>query len=301
MATTSLRLPGFRRALAACRNPAKRRTLTTTPRANEEFTAAPPIRFTSEDNQFSSSRPHAEFLSSGPRRGNNNYKSNNNNDSSDINLARLRIVPASPSYFTATPNFTTDILTLSTLSRAHQSLPVLPPGEAPRVSWKTLEQYKTELAEPVRSKGYNMLLQLLKRLNYIHPSVLPEDVKEALERYKRAIQPSLNIPKPILVDQYGRTRAVGRRKTSSAVVWLVEGDGSVLINGQPLTTYFGRLHDRESAVWALKATQRLGKYNVWAIAHGGGTTGQADAIALGVGRALLAQEPDLKMAIRRCE
>ena len=74
-----------------------------------------------------------------------------------------------------------------------------------------------------------------------------------------------------------------------------------MVNGKKLTEYFGRLHDRESAVWALKATQRLDKYNVWALATGGGTTGQAESITLGLARALLAHEPDLKPALRRGE
>ena len=48
-----------------------------------------------------------------------------------------------------------------------------------------------------------------------------------------------------------------------------------------------------------KATQRLDKYNVWALTKGGGTTGQAEAITLAVAKALLAHEPALKPALRR--
>lgn len=216
-------------------------------------------------------------------------------------LRRIRIVPASPSYFTATPRYIDDLLSLSALLRKYQLLPVLPPGDAPRVAWKTIDQYKTEVAEPVRAKSYKMLLELLKRLNYIHPSLIPADVTQTLEKYKRVVQPHHNRPKPILVDKFGRSKAVGRRKSSVASVFVVEGEGKVLVNGKPLTDYFGRLHDRESAVWALKATQRMDKYNVWALARGGGTTGQADAIALGLSKALLAHEPDLKPALRRGE
>ncbi|GAM90793.1 hypothetical protein ANO11243_088380 [Dothideomycetidae sp. 11243] len=98
---------------------------------------------------------------------------------------------------------------------------------------------------------------------------------------------------------WGRARAVGRRKTSSAVVWLVEGEGDVRVNGKKLTDAFGRLHDRESAIWALKATDRIDKYNIWATVSGGGTTGQAEALTLGVAKALLVHEPALKPALRR--
>jgi len=82
-------------------------------------------------------------------------------------------------------------------------------------------------------------------------------------------------------------------------VWLVEGEGEVLINGRPLNEAFGRIHDRESAIWALKQTERMGKYNIFALVSGGGTTGQAEAMALGVAKALMVHEPMLKPALRR--
>lgn len=292
----SLLRTGFRRAIASSYNPAKRRILHhprrfyATPthfsqEAQGDIRAASPIHFTDNPNQFA--QPRAELVRQGPRR--------------TPLLRRIRIVPASPSYFTATPRYTDDLLHLSSLVRKYELLPKASAAEAPRVAWKTLEQYKTELGEPVRSKGYNHLVNLLKRLNIIHPSLLPAEVERALARYKRRIQPHLNLPKPIPIDSYGRARAVGRRKSSHAVVFLVEGEGECLINGRTLTEYFGRLHDRESAMWALRATQRLDKYNVWAIARGGGTTGQAEAITLGVARALLVHEPDLKPALRKGE
>lgn len=214
-------------------------------------------------------------------------------------LPKLRIVPASPSYFTGKPDFTDDLLTLETLSRKHQLLPVLPPGEAPRVAWKTLGQYKLLNSEPVKTARYKRIVQCLQRLNYIHPSLMPQEVKTALERFMRDVQPFANKPKPGVVDEWGRSRGVGRRKSSHAVVHLVEGEGEVLVNGQSLTQTFGRIHDRESAVWALKATDRLDKYNVWVVVKGGGCTGQAEAITLAVAKALLVHEPMLKPALRR--
>jgi small subunit ribosomal protein S9 len=102
-----------------------------------------------------------------------------------------------------------------------------------------------------------------------------------------------------VIDELGRAKGVGRRKTSSAVAWLVEGEGEVLVNGKSLSEFFGRLHHRESAVWALKATQRLDKYNVFALVQGGGLTGQAEAMTLAVAKSLLVHEPALKPALRR--
>ncbi|KAK4505362.1 hypothetical protein PRZ48_003325 [Zasmidium cellare] len=294
---------GVRRAIAACQNTPKRRTLhqsarcLATPAQGEGVKAAAPIRFRSDRNQFSKGRPRAQLIEEGD--GGSFRRGRDGRDGENRILKNIRIVPASPSYFTATPKMTDDMLHLSQLLRRYQTLPVLPPGEAPRVAWKTRQQYKIEVLEPVRAKDYNMILTLLKRLNYIHPSLIPAEVTQTLEKYKRLVQPHLNKPKPIEIDQYGRAKAVGKRKTSTAAVFLVEGDGQCLINNKSLTNYFGRLHDRESALWGLKATERLDKYNVWALVRGGGLTGQADAIALGVGKALLAHEPDLKPALRK--
>ncbi|USP80216.1 37S ribosomal protein S9, mitochondrial [Curvularia clavata] len=216
-------------------------------------------------------------------------------------LRTLRVVPASPSYFSAKPTFTDDFLSLSALLRKVATLPVIPPAEAPKVAWKTIEQYRIMTNEPVKTARYHRMLQILRRLNCIHPSLMPEEVVQAMQRYKKPVQPGDIKPKPGIIDELGRAKGVGRRKTSSAVAWLVEGEGEVLVNGKTLSQFFGRLHHRESAVWALKATQRLDKYNVFALVQGGGLTGQAEAMTLAVAKALLVHEPALKPALRRGE
>lgn len=130
---------------------------------------------------------------------------------------------------------------------------------------------------------------------------MPPEVLEAMRRYKKDSQPGDVKPRPTIIDELGRAKGVGRRKTSTAVVWLVEGEGEVLVNGKSLSQFFGRLHHRESAVWALKATQRLDKYNVFALVQGGGLTGKAEAMTLAVAKSLLVHEPALKPVIRRGE
>jgi small subunit ribosomal protein S9 len=211
----------------------------------------------------------------------------------------LRVVPASPSYFSAKPTFTDDFLSLSALLRKVATLPVIPPAEAPKVAWKTIEQYRIMTNEPVKTARYHRMLQILRRLNCIHPALMPDEVVQAMLRYKKPNQPGDIVPKPGVIDELGRAKGVGRRKTSSAVAWLVEGEGEVLVNGKSLSEFFGRLHHRESAVWALKATQRLDKYNVFALVQGGGLTGQAEAMTLAVAKSLLVHEPGLKPALRR--
>jgi small subunit ribosomal protein S9 len=230
---------------------------------------------------------------------------NSTNDQSEASLPllkRIRIVPASPSYFTGKPFFTDDLLSLQAILRKYQTLPIVDSSLAPRVAWKSVTEYKnTTDEEHVKSGSYSKLIQVLKRLNQIHPSVMPAEVMEAMEKFKRDVQPFVNIPNQHFVDMYGRSMGVGRRKTSTARAWLVEGDGEVLVNGKTLTQMFGRLHDRESAIWALKSTERVDKYNVFALVQGGGVTGQAEALTLAIGKALLVQEPALKPALRRGE
>lgn len=214
-------------------------------------------------------------------------------------LKRLRVVPASPSYFSAKPTFTDDFINLSALLRRVATLPTIPTYEAPKVAWKNIDQYRIMTNEPVKTQRFHKMVHILRRLNCIHPSLMPREVFDAMKRYKKDSQPGDVVPAPGMVDEWGRARGVGRRKTSTAVAWLVEGEGEVLVNGKSLAQFFGRLHHRESAVWALKATSRLDKYNLFGVVSGGGATGQAEALTLAVAKALLVHEPALKPALRR--
>ncbi|KAK4250752.1 ribosomal protein S5 domain 2-type protein [Corynascus novoguineensis] len=210
-----------------------------------------------------------------------------------------RAVPVSPSYFSRTPTFNDRYLTLEKLARAYANLPVIPAADAERVAWKTLADLRQSFGEPVKATEYVKCLAIVKRLHQIHPELRPEAVTTALQDFKRDVQGFLNVATPIPIDRFGRALGVGKRKSSTARAFVVEGDGQVLVNGKTLADYFGRVHDRESAVWALYATDRIDKYNVWARVEGGGTTGQAEALTLAIAKALLAHEPALKPALRR--
>ncbi|KAL8643247.1 MAG: hypothetical protein Q9228_000141 [Teloschistes exilis] len=215
------------------------------------------------------------------------------------NVRNARVVPASPSYFSGRPDFTDNLLNLQALLRRYQTLPTVAPGQAPRVAWRTVSQYRLLVGEPVRASKYHQVIEILKRLNQIHPAVMPGDLQEVMQIYKRDINPYAVVKRPSVIDEHGRACGIGRRKSSSAKVFLVQGEGQVLINGKNINQIFGRIHDRESALWALKATSRMDKYNVWALVSGGGTTGQAEALTLGTAKALMVHEPDLKPALRR--
>lgn len=212
-----------------------------------------------------------------------------------------RPLPVSRSYFTRTPIFNDRYLALDHLAKTYSNLPVIPAADADRVSWKTLADLRQSFGEPVKATDYVKCLTIIKRLHTIHPELKPDAVTAALQDFKRDVQAFLNVANPIPIDKFGRALGVGKRKSSTARAFVVEGDGQVLVNGKTLADYFGRIHDRESAVWALHSTDRIDKYNVWARVEGGGTTGQAEALTLAIAKALLAHEPALKPALRRGE
>lgn len=97
------------------------------------------------------------------------------------------------------------------------------------------------------------------------------------------------------VQYYG----TGRRKTSVARVRLVPGNGEVTVNGRNLDEYFGKKTLEMISKQALVLTDTEGRFNVIAKVHGGGSTGQAGAIRLGIARALLKAEPSLRPALKR--
>ena len=214
-------------------------------------------------------------------------------------ITHARAVPATPSYFSREPQFNDLYIRIANLLTKYHHLPIVQPGEAPQVPWTKLEEMRAQMGEPIKASHYAKVIRVAKRLNLIEPTLRPADVKIALQEFSRDINPFLNMPKPITVDKFGRAVGVGKRKASTARAFVVEGTGQVLVNGKPLNEAFGRVHDRESAVWALTATSRLDKYNVWALVEGGGTTGQAEALTLAVAKALVAHEPALKTALRK--
>ena len=215
-------------------------------------------------------------------------------------LQRVRIVPASPSYFSGRPYFTDDYLEVQRLYLKFKGSPII--RDPPRIKWRPFIEFKASMGnEPVKELKYKMLLRMLDRLHRLDPAVRDAEVNAVIESHMAAQQPVDHAPKKHEVDNWGRALGVGKRKTATAMAYLVEGEGEVLVNGRSLTQMFGRLHDRESAMWALKATNRLDKYNVFAIVRGGGVTGQTEALTLAVAKALLIHEPALKPAIRRGE
>lgn len=93
---------------------------------------------------------------------------------------------------------------------------------------------------------------------------------------------------------------IGRRKESIARVRLMGGSGRFTVNQKDGTAYFPRLGDMEAILSPFNATgQDAGKYDVSVLVNGGGTTGQTEAVRLGIARALLLINADWTSALRK--
>jgi len=211
---------------------------------------------------------------------------------------RTRLTPLSPSYYTGSPEYYDNLLALQDLLRSHQALPTIHGDDAPEVRWKTIDEYRLIVGDRVKPSRYNKVIHILDRLNRIDPAIMPAETKTALALYMRPANAALGRQVERTTDNFGRAYAIGRRKTAVARVFLVEGEGEALVNGMPVNKKFSRLHDRESVLWPLIVTNRVDRYNVFAVVKGGGLTGQAEACTLAIARALRIHEPALKHALR---
>ncbi|MHB1688834.1 MAG: 30S ribosomal protein S9 [Ignavibacteriaceae bacterium] len=91
---------------------------------------------------------------------------------------------------------------------------------------------------------------------------------------------------------------VGRRKTSVARVILRSGNGKITVNGNEFEKAFPQLLSREDITNPFKVTNTLGQFDVFVNVNGGGTTGQAQAIRLGIARGLISHNPEFRPPLK---
>lgn len=94
------------------------------------------------------------------------------------------------------------------------------------------------------------------------------------------------------------TWGVGRRKSSTARVRIRPGTGAFTVNGKELDAFFPNVDQQVSARGPIKAAEREGKFDVVCNVDGGGVTGQAGAVSLGLARAMITVDPTLAAALR---
>ena len=112
-----------------------------------------------------------------------------------------------------------------------------------------------------------------------------DDKKEAI----------INEPK---IDTLGRSYATGRRKESTARVWVKRGTGKISINGKEMVNYFARPVLQMQLNFVFDVTERKDQFDVIATVKGGGLSGQAGAVRHGLSRALSFFEPDLRKPLK---
>jgi len=100
------------------------------------------------------------------------------------------------------------------------------------------------------------------------------------------------VPKPLI-------QTTGRRKEAVARVRLRPGTGVVVINGRPIESYFTIASHRQSATEALRISQTADVYDVDATIDGGGVSGQAGALRLGIARALVSLDEELRPSLKK--
>ena len=105
----------------------------------------------------------------------------------------------------------------------------------------------------------------------------------------------VNEPK---IDTFGRSYATGRRKESTARVWVKRGTGKISINGKEMVNYFARPVLQMQLNFVFDVAERKDQFDVIATVKGGGLSGQAGAVRHGLSRALCLFEPDLRKPLK---
>lgn len=101
-------------------------------------------------------------------------------------------------------------------------------------------------------------------------------------------------------SEFAYYEGIGRRKAATARVRIYPGgDGTIIVNDRPVEQYFTRDWDIKNLSEPLVATNNMGRFNITVHVKGGGVTGQADAVRLGLARALLKFDPENRPILRK--
>ena len=107
------------------------------------------------------------------------------------------------------------------------------------------------------------------------------------------------IVKKIKLDFKDSKYATGRRKKSIARVWLKKGSGNMYVNGKKMIDYFKKPNLQIAIFRPLTLVKRENEFDVRCSVKGGGLSGQAGAIILGISRAIVLFEPELKLTLKK--
>jgi small subunit ribosomal protein S9 len=135
--------------------------------------------------------------------------------------------------------------------------------------------------------------KVAKSLSSLKSDMADAAVAVKTEKTATIIDPS--VPK---LDKLGRAYATGRRKTSTARVWLKRGKGKIVVNDRTFEDYFTRPTQRMVIMQPLILVKRESEFDVMITVDGGGASGQAGAVRHGITRALTYFEPTLRSTLK---
>ncbi|KAG5360579.1 37S ribosomal protein S9 [Yarrowia sp. B02] len=227
-----------------------------------------------------------------------------NVDMSDIQMNRkvldhVRVAPGTALQYTGRGSHEKTMEVVNRIRRQYEFLPrnregVAPPALVSRVTYLTM----LGSGEPVSGPQHSELTKALSDLHYIDNQLKPQVVKDLLRRFSRNVASGAESGEVEALDENGRAITRGRRKTSSARVVVTKAPegtvGEVRVNGLLLSQYFKDLQHRSEVLFPLAVVQSETKYNVFATAVGGGNSGKAGAIALGIARGVIVHNPLLR-------
>jgi small subunit ribosomal protein S9 len=133
------------------------------------------------------------------------------------------------------------------------------------------------------------------------PTMDENEEQTAPAEAPQAAAPAPAAPRAASGSKGEQYHGLGRRKTSTARVILRPGEGRWVVNGRTLEDYLPRAVLRQSVAQPLAVTETQGSYDVLVNVRGGGLRGQADAIRLGISRALLKVDEDFRRGLRANE
>ena len=122
------------------------------------------------------------------------------------------------------------------------------------------------------------------------------EIKKEAPVDDNSIAPEIEIKSK--VDDLGRSYATGRRKDSTARVWIKRGNGQISINGRKMNDYFFRPVLQMQLNHVFEIAKREQQYDVIATVKGGGLSGQAGAVRHGISKALSFFEPELRSPLK---
>ena len=125
-----------------------------------------------------------------------------------------------------------------------------------------------------------------------------QNAPSGLEALAELQPPEEAVPVEPKIDDLGRAYATGRRKNAIARVWIKPGNGRVTVNGRDQEQFFARPVLRMIIKQPFDVTSRVDQFDVMCTVTGGGLSGQAGAVRLGISKALVNYEPGLRPALK---